>query len=103
MTASSSCTRGASPRSGPREAFARPAHPYTRGLLNAIPRADVDRGRLVAIPGTVPADPGALPGCTFAPRCPLVLDHCREEVPALELLRPGHAAACFRARELVVE
>ena len=89
--------------SGPREAFAHPAHPYTRGLLNAIPRADVDRGTLVAIPGTVPADPGALPGCTFAPRCPLVLDHCREEVPTLELLQQGHAAACFRARELVVE
>ena len=85
---------------GPRDAFSHPAHPYTRGLLNAIPRADVDRGRLSPIPGTVPADPGAIVGCAFAPRCPLAIDRCREETPTLDELDAGHAAACFRAGEV---
>ncbi len=84
---------------GPRSAFVDPQHPYTRGLLNAIPRSDVGRGRLVAIPGTVPADPGSVVGCAFAARCPLAFERCAEEEPALVPLGPGHHSACWLAEE----
>jgi peptide/nickel transport system ATP-binding protein len=78
--------------------FDHPAHPYTRGLLGAIPRgADRRRRRLVEIPGVVPNLAQPLCGCSFAPRCPLVTDACRAEVPELRTIAPGHRAACIRA------
>jgi peptide/nickel transport system ATP-binding protein len=85
---------------GPTDAlFALPRHPYTRGLLDSVPRLGQRRARLAAIPGQVPA-PGALPpGCAFAPRCPLADDRCRAERPRLEPGEPPVAAdrqsACF--------
>jgi peptide/nickel transport system ATP-binding protein len=76
--------------------FADPQHPYTVGLLGSIPRLDEDRGRLAAIEGRVPS-PYALPvGCRFNPRCPFVIDRCREEAPPLAEVRPGHSSACWR-------
>jgi oligopeptide/dipeptide ABC transporter ATP-binding protein len=76
--------------------FADPQHPYTRGLLGSLPRFD-DRGRrrLTAIPGTVPPLGAIRSGCTFAPRCPLVVDPCRRDEPLLEIKRPGHHARCW--------
>ncbi|MGI9333056.1 MAG: ABC transporter ATP-binding protein [Gammaproteobacteria bacterium] len=74
------------------------AHPYTRGLLAAIPRlgSSVARDRLAAIPGSVP-DLDALPsGCTFFDRCPHAVDACRTTIPAHVPLLPGHTAACLR-------
>ncbi len=79
------------------ELFARPAHPYTRGLLAAVPRlGSADRGgRLPAIPGQVP-EPAALPeGCPFHPRCPDVLESCRRRAPQLYEVGSGHVARCF--------
>ncbi len=74
--------------------FDRPYHPYTRGLLAALPNLDGPRRRLQPIPGTVPA-PGALPpGCPFAPRCPGVHAACRSSVPVLRPVAAGHAVAC---------
>jgi oligopeptide/dipeptide ABC transporter ATP-binding protein len=74
--------------------FARPSHPYTRGLLDSMPRLDRDDGELTPIPGT-PAGPADLPGgCPFHPRCPLAADRCRTERPELTVLGPGHASAC---------
>ncbi|MDX2193587.1 MAG: ABC transporter ATP-binding protein [Gemmatimonadales bacterium] len=74
--------------------FARPAHPYTRALLAAVPRLDGPPAPPVPIPGAVPA-PGAWPpGCRFAPRCQAAHDACAASPP----LRPaadGHAAACW--------
>ncbi len=80
-----------------REIFANPQHPYTRGLMQAIPRPESRGKPMKAIPGSVPSDPGALRGCPFAPRCELVVDRCRLEVPALQELSAGHLVACFRA------
>ena len=83
--------------SGPVERiFARPHHPYTQGLLEAVPRLDRDDERLRAIPGD-PLSMTRLPaGCPFAPRCPRVVDRCREERPATARSAPGRLIACHR-------
>ncbi|MDD4867608.1 MAG: ABC transporter ATP-binding protein, partial [Mycobacterium sp.] len=71
--------------------------PYTVGLLGSVPRLDATQGaRLVPIPGAPPPLTGLPPGCPFAPRCPLVIDECRTEEPALTLVAAGHRAACIR-------
>jgi peptide/nickel transport system ATP-binding protein len=76
--------------------FARPAHPYTAGLLAAMPELDGPRRRLAAIPGGVP-EPGDFPsGCAFAPRCPRAGPDCVAGVPPPRSLEPGHRAACLR-------
>jgi peptide/nickel transport system ATP-binding protein len=78
--------------------FEHPIHPYTLGLMGAIPRPVAGRPateRLVDIAGTVPP-PWDLPrGCAFAPRCPRASARCLEERPPLEEKRPGHFAACW--------
>ncbi len=75
--------------------FERPEHPYTRGLMGAVPDPTATgRRSLVAIPGSVPADPGLIVGCAFADRCPLVFDRCREERPAPRAAASGHDVAC---------
>ncbi|MDR3471663.1 MAG: ABC transporter ATP-binding protein [Devosia sp.] len=80
------------------ELFDHPVHPYTLGLLGAIPRSLPGRptaARLVDITGTVPA-PWDLPkGCAFAPRCPGASARCLAERPPFEEKRPGHFAACW--------
>ena len=74
--------------------FSAPRHPYTRALLETIPRLSHRRRRLPSIPGSVP-EPGHLPkGCRYANRCPLAEAACREAEPALEIVAPGHWAAC---------
>ncbi|MWB78384.1 ATP-binding cassette domain-containing protein [Pseudooceanicola sp. 216_PA32_1] len=77
-----------------RNIFEAPAHPYSEGLLKAIPSADVDMHRLYAIPGRIP-DPGDRPpGCNFAPRCALAQPACSATPPALDTLAPGHRIRC---------
>jgi peptide/nickel transport system ATP-binding protein len=90
--------------------FARPQHPYTAGLLAAVPRIDrsgaPERRRLVEIGGVVPVLDREITGCCFAPRCRLATDRCRREDPPLEAKRPDHLAACWysdRAPEAVEE
>jgi oligopeptide/dipeptide ABC transporter ATP-binding protein len=82
------------------EVLRRPSHPYTVGLLRAAPR--LARGKLSAIPGTVPAL-GALPrGCSFSPRCSLHIAECDAAMPPLAALRgasEAHRARCIRAGE----
>lgn len=77
--------------------FEQPRHPYTRGLLAALPDMDGPRGRLVPIPGSVPT-PGRLPpGCVFAPRCSLTDAACRSAQPALADAGHAHRVACLKA------
>ncbi len=77
--------------------FARPQHPYTRGLLRSIPRLDDAQERLDIIPGAVPDARAFPPGCRFAPRCPLADARCRVEAPALAEVASGHWASCWKA------
>jgi peptide/nickel transport system ATP-binding protein len=84
--------------------FANPRHPYTRGLLGAVPKlgssVEGEQGRLSEIPGLVPSLKQKIVGCAFASRCAIATDVCRRVTPALETKAPGHAAAChYAARE----
>jgi peptide/nickel transport system ATP-binding protein len=77
--------------------YERPAHPYTRGLMAAAPTASARRSGLASIPGSVPADIGAVSGCAFADRCPIAVERCHEERPQLRDLGAGHRASCHLA------
>ena len=81
----------------PSEALlANPSHPYTRGLLDTLPRLDCNERRLPTIPGAVP-DLGALPrGCAFQDRCQHAGADCREASPVLEAVAAEHRVACHR-------
>jgi oligopeptide transport system ATP-binding protein len=78
------------------ELYARPRHPYTRGLMASVPRLHGDtRLRLVAIEGQ-PPDLASIPsGCAFAPRCRQAIDACRNEPPLLREIDQGHHVACI--------
>jgi peptide/nickel transport system ATP-binding protein len=81
-----------------RDLFRKPLHPYTQGLLRAMP-VPGSTGRLVEIPGSVP-DPRHRPaGCAFNDRCPRAIDLCREARPDMVELAPGHSVACFVAQK----
>ena len=77
--------------------FADPQHPYTIGLMAAVPRIDVEADRLATIEGSVPAPWTQLPGCRFASRCPLADEKCRSEPPPLHEISKAHAVACWKA------
>ena len=82
--------------------FARPAHPYTKGLMQSVP--DRRRGhqrRLPEIPGLVPSLREPIVGCSFAPRCPFAIGICHERSPTLREVAPGHTAACWRSEEVM--
>jgi peptide/nickel transport system ATP-binding protein len=84
--------------------FAKPLHPYTRGLMASIPALPSERGnddaRLSEIPGMVPALTKLPAGCAFAPRCKLAVKRCQEEYPPLQEFGGSHWAACWRAGEM---
>jgi peptide/nickel transport system ATP-binding protein len=77
------------------EIFRAPAHPYTQGLLKAIPSLTTDRSiPLATIDGTVPSIAQLPSGCPFEPRCPYRVDACAAELPPLLEVRPDHWARC---------
>ena len=82
--------------------FDKPRHPYTRGLLNAIPRLDKSSKKVLStIPGMVPSLFDFLPGCRFQNRCDYVQEQCTQDIPVLESDSDGHQVRCFRFRELL--
>jgi len=80
--------------------FDHPAHPYTRGLLEAMPRLHRRTERLPDIPGQLPSLASPPPGCRFAPRCPLAEDRCREQAPEMRRIADQQSAACWLAEVL---
>jgi peptide/nickel transport system ATP-binding protein len=80
-----------------RDIFNQPQHPYTRGLMNAIPHPGTRGRKMSTIPGTVPTNPGAMTGCSFAPRCEFAMERCSLETPPLYPLGGNHSSACFLA------
>jgi oligopeptide/dipeptide ABC transporter ATP-binding protein len=78
-----------------REIFHAAAHPYTRGLLNAVPTLKTDRTRpLQTIEGTVPSMQAVISGCPFEPRCDSRIAECAHSLPPLVEVSPGHWARC---------
>jgi oligopeptide transport system ATP-binding protein len=79
--------------------FYEPSHPYTRGLLRAIPRVDQHGAQLDSIPGSPPNMTRAQKGCPFAPRCDHAGDDCRDHLDPLTEFAPGRKRACNRSLE----
>ena len=79
-----------------RDIFNAPAHPYTRALLESVPRlTDDSHARLPAIDGQPPDPSAPPPGCAFHPRCPRVIPRCREEAPPVARVGPAHTVRCW--------
>ena len=80
--------------------YERPKHPYTRALLDSVPRLVLEESTLVEfrqISGEIPSPLNPPPGCRFHPRCPVAVDRCRREAPAFRSLAAAHGAACHLA------
>lgn len=93
---------------GVRDLFTTPRHPYTQGLMGAVPRLGSSRGKdastsLAEIPGRVPDLSQPIAGCVFAARCPRAEEVCRRIDPALEVKAPKHLAACHFAPKEAAE
>jgi len=86
-------------RSPVRELFRNPRHPYTRGLLEAMPRLGRQRDRLAVIPGTVPPPTRWPSGCRFRDRCPYAWQRCADEPPPEYVVSPDHNARCHLVDE----
>jgi len=78
-----------------REVIRTPAHPYTRGLLNALPKLDDLDAPLTPVPGDIPSPLERPSGCVFHTRCAQAQDTCRQHIPAMTALQGSHQAACF--------
>ncbi len=80
--------------------YSKPAHPYTQGLLDSMPRVDTKGEELYAIKGLPPSLLNLPPGCNFNPRCPHKQQLCIQEVPDTVEVAPGHEAACHFWKEV---
>lgn len=74
--------------------FRRPNHPYTRSLLDSVPRIENRKRAFSVVKGEIPSPINPPPGCHFHPRCPLAMERCRVEVPKLREIAPGQRSAC---------
>jgi oligopeptide/dipeptide ABC transporter ATP-binding protein len=82
------------------DVFYNTSHPYTKGLMRAIPKVDSNVGKLYAIEGMVPYFNEMPIGCPYNPRCPFCTDRCVKSIPALVEVGPEHFSRCFRAKEM---
>ena len=83
------------------ELFSHPLHPYTQGLMSAMPGKKLEdragkKQKLYTIPGLVPSPLELPPGCPFQERCPRAVERCKKEQPELKELSPGHWVRCFQ-------
>src|SRR5262249_10723253 len=85
----------------PADLFARSAHPYTRALLDAVPKARAGGVRRRRGAQAIVTQASAVTGCPYAPRCPLADDHCRTTAPALRTVGDAHLAACHHAESVM--
>ncbi len=83
------------------EVLRKPYHPYTRGLLSAIPRAETRKRELAVIKGFIPDLIERPKGCSFHPRCPFATDVCRERTPVDEEVEPGRHVMCHLSEEMM--
>jgi peptide/nickel transport system ATP-binding protein len=81
-----------------RDVVDHPEHPYTRGLIAALPQSCDQGQRLLQIPGIMPSLANLPSGCSFHPRCELCQDICKREVPVLETKASGRHVACFMVK-----
>ena len=79
--------------------FSDPRHPYTVGLIKAVPDVDADEFDIQPIPGVFPNITEEIGGCRFHPRCPYASERCRAEIPAEREVAPGHYVSCFWEEE----
>ncbi|MFB3097891.1 MAG: ABC transporter ATP-binding protein [Dehalococcoidia bacterium] len=79
-----------------RDLFNHPSHPYTEALMKSVPNVDEEVDFLYSIEGQPPALDDLPPGCTFADRCPYVMDRCHEEFPPEVPVAEGHMATCWK-------
>ena len=82
-----------------RQIFENPLHPYTNGLIAAVPNVDSDEFEIRPIPGTFPSITEEIGGCRFHPRCPYATERCRQEVPQALEYEPDHFVACHKVEE----
>lgn len=88
-------------KSPSKELFKKPLHPYTKGLLSAIPVPSIDyQKKRVLIQGELTSPINPRPGCRFAARCPHCTQKCTESSPVYEEVLPGHFVACHHVREI---
>ena len=85
---------------GVRDLFASPMHPYTLGLMKALPRLDKEVDKLYSIPGIVPSAAELPEGCRYADRCPLKEQDCLEKPPSFTEITPGHMSACLHIERI---
>ena len=84
-----------------KELFKHQYHPYTKALISAIPRVDIDnKSERILIRGEITSPIEPPNACRFAPRCEYATERCHNEFPQLEEVEPGHFVACHRVREL---
>jgi oligopeptide/dipeptide ABC transporter ATP-binding protein len=80
---------------GTRDLFNQPLHPYTKALMGALPKMEAKLERLVTIEGQPPALHSLPPGCSFAMRCPEVMEKCRQDNPLLKNINENHSVSCW--------
>ncbi len=81
-----------------RDIFKAPRHPYTSALINSVPHLDRKDERLYSIEGQPPSLLNLPPGCRFAPRCPVVMDVCREQQPPEVKISNNHSVSCWKVK-----